>query len=624
MNQEAIDKLFQKFHRVASQNESRHDAFATLRPCWVEKRQAQRLELSEISDSLQSSIALVAEMGVENGSTLTPLITVVRELSLNVTFFGNYLEASINGDEPGAVAAMFQELSKQSDAVFRKTSQLLLKFFTIQQSWRNALYLLEHMADAPSGLKACQDSLWLLITVNSQEIHNSNARTNAAARLDQDEAEKPSALDVFARILQLLEPVNLKEIFKNNDYGQQLPLHLLAKHGLLEWCRLVLGKIQETGDTSDTRDAILSMDRLKLTPLHYAVIHQHSHLVNFFSEILRANEDIYQTPERQDIFGSYLSLAVAFGNSDIVAQASCMTTLDSKSIYGTSALHVAARDGRAEIIAQLLRAGASVDVGEHPRGWTPLFEAAVNGSLEAVQCLIDHGANTAIVDCIGWTAKELATYRGHLAIAELFNTVDVSGSPQSITRAPRPTAGIVKHGASEPRNIIVSVNLGPMQVGRNSLPVQLDHFSTDPTGATESLFHMSISAAGQTHRIRLPILEDRSNVPLLFTFPQDVELQLAFKIFRDDAGKSKDGVLVYGGTALLESNKLLFGSSRQSLVREHTVSVLDSATLDIAGSILFTYVIAKPFAHLQSPKYSITELRNGDSPVTVIGHRGKF
>ncbi|KAJ3566593.1 hypothetical protein NPX13_g7077 [Xylaria arbuscula] len=622
VNQEAIDRLFGKLRHTVPEDGSSIEELAARRARWEEKRQAQQLELSKIRARLRSSIALMGTMRVHHEYTRTALISVVGELSLNVTNFRLGLVNAINGDKPGAVEMMFWRLTKQSDAVFRETSELLLNFFIVQQSWRNVLYLLEHIANTPDKLKISQDSIRLLVTVHAQETHKSKSGTSVTSGSDRGVGEEPSALDVLVRMLEVSELANLKELFINNAEGQQSPLHLLAKHGLLEWCRLILRKIEETGEKSDVRDAILLRDNLQLTPLHYALIYQHSHVTNLFSEILRANEDEFQRPERREILGSYLNMAVALGNGDLVAQVSHLTNLDGKSMYGISALHLAARDGRVDIISHLLRAGASIDVDEHPRGWTPLFEAAVNDRSEAVQYLRDHGAKTDVIDCIGWTVKELTTYRGHLAIAELLNTTGPGDNPSNITHGSRRTTYSVKRGLTDPGKIVVSVNLGPMQVGRNEPPVRLSYFSEERERATESLYNLRVSGASQTHSIRLPILDDRSNAPLLFTFPQDAVLQLAFKIFRDDAEKGEDGVLVCGGTALLESNKLLFGSSRQSLVREHTVSVLDSATLDIVGSILFTYVIAKPFAHLQSPKYSIAELCNGDNSVTVIGHRG--
>ncbi|RWA09283.1 hypothetical protein EKO27_g5814 [Xylaria grammica] len=329
---------------------------------------------------------------------------------------------------------------------------------------------------------------------------------------------RSSALDVFAHILQLLEPANAKELFTSCPDDVPL-LHFLAKNGLLEWCRLVLERIRGIGEEFNITTVILSADSLKLTPLHYALIYHHSRVVEFFSETLVKTRGDYATSDCQALLGSYLSLAVKFGKSDVVARISHITNPDVKSIYGITALHP----------------GRGVDVAEHPRGWTPLFEAAVNGWAGAVQYLIKHGANTAVTDYGGWTAEELATYRGHLAIAELVKGAGSIEHTQSIADTSRPAKkAMIYRAGAEPGDTIVNLNLGPMQIERNSPPVQLKHFSQDHIGAKESLFNLNISAAGQTHRVRLPILDDRTNVPLIFVFPQGADLQVSFKIFRDD------------------------------------------------------------------------------------------
>ncbi|KAI0514815.1 Glycerophosphoryl diester phosphodiesterase family-domain-containing protein [Xylaria bambusicola] len=621
VNQEAIDRLFQKFHRVASQSGSSHDAFASLRTRWTRIKQTQQLNLSEIENRLQSNIAREKKRRDTDEWTDSSLPTAVRGLSVDGPLFRDALYKALNGTEPDASTDLLALLTSLSEADFLQLSRSLFVFFVIRRSWRNAITLVEHITSRKS-LTFAENHMQLLITVHFQEMNDSEAGTSAITTSNRDDVRGAFALDVFARILQSLEPASTEE-FTKGKVDERVPLlHSLAKHGLLEWCRLALQKIQEAKGKLDVKATILSMDRLKLTPLHYALIHHNFRVVDLLVDKLVNNIDECRAPDCQAILGSCLSLAVVLGKKDVVAQISPLTNLDIRSTYGISALHLASRDGNVGIIAHLLQAGASIDVSEHPRGWTPLFEAAVNGCMEAVQYLIEHDANATLVDCVGWTAKELATYRGHLAIAELLDSVNSIKHSRNIIHAPRPTINLLSHGAINSGDIIVSVNLGPMQVGRNSPAVQLSYFSKDPTGATESLFNLRVSAAGQTHHIRLPILDDRSNVPLVFGFPQNADLHVAFKIFRDDPEKGEEGMLVCGGTAVLESNRLLFGPTRQSLVREHTVPVLDSMTLDITGSILFTYVIAKPFPHLQSPKYSVTELNASESSVTIIGHRG--
>ncbi|KAI1428286.1 Glycerophosphoryl diester phosphodiesterase family-domain-containing protein [Xylaria sp. FL1777] len=620
INREAIDRLFRKLHHVLPQSESSHVTMGPLRSRWSEQQQTQRLELSKTRKRLESSISRINETTNASNSTESPLLRSVLGMSLDIPLFQDALSRALNDNGPDASKDLFTQLAASPEAFLPEIGHRLFAFFVIQRSWQNALTLLEQIASRGS-LNFGHDDIRLLITVYIQEIHGTEAGSMGMAGYHRDVSGGPSALDVFGRILELLGPASVKELFtKRTD--EPLLLHLLAKDGLLEWCRLALDKIQETGETLDITATILSADGLKLTPLHYALIYHHPDVMDFFSTMLGEDRDEYKTSDCQDLLASYLSLAVEFGENDIVAQISRMINLDHKSTYGSSALHVAAREGRIDIIALLLQAGANVNGTEHPRGRTPLIEATVNGWAGAVQYLIEHGADAAITDCMGWTAKDLATYRGNLAIAELIRSTTPSELDRGIEHAFRPTKSNVRYGGTEPGDIFISVNLGPMHVRRNSPAIQLKTLSTDSMEESESLYRLKISGAGQAHRIKLPILDDRSNAPLIFVFPQDADMQLTFKIFREDPEQGEDGVLVCGGTALLECNKLLFGATRQSLVREHTVSILDSTTLNIAGSILFTYVIAKQFPYLQSPKYSLTKVKSSESSVMLVGHRG--
>ena len=84
---------------------------------------------------------------------------------------------------------------------------------------------------------------------------------------------------------------------------------------------------------------------------------------------------------------------------------------------GCTALHLAAGDGRLQVIKVLLRAGAEVDV----RSWgggTPLYVAVQMGQLAAARRLIEAGADPALTDNQGNTLLHLACYNGRTDIAK--------------------------------------------------------------------------------------------------------------------------------------------------------------------------------------------------------------
>lgn len=70
---------------------------------------------------------------------------------------------------------------------------------------------------------------------------------------------------------------------------------------------------------------------------------------------------------------------------------------------GKTALHFAARDGHAAIVAQLLEAGADINEVD-PNGITPLIYATSNNRMEVAQLLIERGADIAHLDWYGRSA----------------------------------------------------------------------------------------------------------------------------------------------------------------------------------------------------------------------------
>jgi uncharacterized protein len=91
-----------------------------------------------------------------------------------------------------------------------------------------------------------------------------------------------------------------------------------------------------------------------------------------------------------------LSLAVESGNAAIVdrllrAGARATAALAA----GETVLHTAARVGNPEVIKLLLAAGAKVDAAEDTRSQTPLMWAAASGNAAAARMLVEAGANVA-------------------------------------------------------------------------------------------------------------------------------------------------------------------------------------------------------------------------------------
>ena len=92
--------------------------------------------------------------------------------------------------------------------------------------------------------------------------------------------------------------------------------------------------------------------------------------------------------------------------------------LEARDKRGRTPLIVAAEQGDAERVRELLARGARVEA-EDDCQWTALMRAASNGHLDLVQRFIDEGASIDHQGKIGFTALMAAAMNGHHETAEL-------------------------------------------------------------------------------------------------------------------------------------------------------------------------------------------------------------
>ncbi|KAI0143595.1 Glycerophosphoryl diester phosphodiesterase family-domain-containing protein [Xylariaceae sp. FL1272] len=453
------------------------------------------------------------------------------------------------------------------------------------------------------------DCYFLPVAVTRQNYH-------------RDKLDERTIVETLSYLLESQKLMSYNELSTPDADGQTL-LHYLSKYNLQESVRKLFNIVFKSTETSSDPDAIIvSKDSFNLTPLHYALMNSNEGIVTLLINRLAAREDISRVSDCQEALMGCLHLALSLDNAEFVTQL-LRVTYDVHYRFGNekTALHIAAQMGWSKNVASLLRAGANVDVIDGARGWTPLFYAAVHGNTECAALLINAGINTDLTDRAGWTSREHATYRGHFALAEMLpcpkpqenhmeNNMSYSSRVARIVRSDEPSAGTT-----------VVVHLGSMQVGRDTTPIKFKHLPSEPLehGLIDDNDASLLTVAGgsQSYRIRLPIL-DEPTAPLIFHFQGDSELDLVFKIYQSDISTTEN--LVSGGTAILESSRLLFGSNRQSLIREHTVPILDTRNLELTGSILFTYVIVRPIPPLDLPGYDLQS--NQSDKMVLIGHRG--
>lgn len=102
-------------------------------------------------------------------------------------------------------------------------------------------------------------------------------------------------------------------------------------------------------------------------------------------------------------------------------------TVESIDYYGSTALKVAAINGRQVMVKALLESGAAIEAQDNG-GWTALHCAASNGHKDTVMALLESGADVNARNNYGWTALNSAAWNGHkdIAVALLENDADVN------------------------------------------------------------------------------------------------------------------------------------------------------------------------------------------------------
>ncbi|KAJ5490167.1 hypothetical protein N7453_010992 [Penicillium expansum] len=373
---------------------------------------------------------------------------------------------------------------------------------------------------------------------------------------------------------------------------------------------------------------VLMPDCQGLTPFHYAVINNHVGVVEVFlgtliSEIKSGQET--QSKGLLEILNDMLVLAIRYKHDDIVLfLAKNSFDFHECSLYGGTALYVAAQIGRCDYVKVLLEhsMGVSIDTPEKLHGWTPLFIACVEGHHIIVQLLLQAGASQDLYDHCGWTAKEHAALRGHLQVAEMlkpWDTDHLTGGPANIPLKSKSAPG---SPLSMSKNHVI-VNLGVLRNGKHVKAVNFARSLPDEPASAKDFtsMDMTISVESTLKRVRLPILSDMTNEPFVFPVATPGEARLAFKFYPPDS-LCQPCQLIGSAAYLLESDKDCFGVNRESLIRERTIPILEIGTMDIIGTVTFTFVIAKPLMGSIPPPLTKQKLSAGG--LQLVGHRGIY
>ena len=478
---------------------------------------------------------------------------------------------------------------------------------------------------------------------------------------------------LLEHILDKLRPDQRAALCARDVYGR-MPLHYAAQYGLVVICQVILERMQVWGqfNVSDGIDAPYWQDLDGYAPLHLSVLGGQPSTVK---ALLETGEQ-GATSDRNSALSHNISksgevLALATKANFVVIVRLLVEAgvdLNYQDDQGETALHVAARFGHTECAKALLDGSdsqhANTELGENAFGWTPLFIACVDGHLGIVELLIAAEADLEKTDASGWTAKEHAALRGHIAIARRLagtttapegsdsesSTVDSSTPPSSVVNSSSPpssnssiadrisnlaTSGNAAVRTTEPvktfghryltKETMILVSLGTMDTRKAIEAVNLDRIPF--TNAHSTLLDTALSvvvsatnAKGEPSTTDLPVQDNISTEPVVFTTSDATKVKLLFDIVPTYAGSNEQ--VVGRAVALLSSIKPSIGSKRISLQGDVTVPIIAANTLEVIGSVNFNFLIITPFTH---PDMTITENQTywkSMASTMVIGHRG--
>ena len=480
----------------------------------------------------------------------------------------------------------------------------------------------------------------------------------SGTELDRDD----KSVVTLQYMLEKLRP-DQRSTLQARDIHGRMPLHYAAQYGLVVICQIIISCMQHWGqfEVSEGIDAPFWQDTEGWAPLHLSVIGGHP----LTTRTLLEAEDWRGVRDRKAAVGRHMPksgevLSLATKSNFVVIVRLLVEAgvdLNHQDNQGETAMHVAARFGHFECAEALLKGSggqkANIEIEEKTFGWTPLFVACVDGHLGIVELLVDVGADASKVDSSGWTAMEHATLRGHISIARKLAQVTVApylsdsdSSTVASSSAAKPSSladrrsNAASHGNGGPRNTepvktfghryltkesMILVSLGTMDTRKTVEAVNLDRIPLADAHSTQldtalSVVVSACGASGEPSIVDLPVQDNISTEPIVFTAIDATKVKLLFDIVPTYAGSNDQ--IVGRGVALLSSVKPSIGSKRITLQGDITVPIMAAHTLDVLGTVNFNFLIITPFKH---PNMSITEKQTywkSMASTMVIGHRG--
>lgn len=232
-------------------------------------------------------------------------------------------------------------------------------------------------------------------------------------------------------IVKLLVSAGADVTIPNKDSKGETPLYIAAYYGFTEVCRVILVEIKSksnsslskgvTDNKSTSRSAIDARTLNSGWTALFAACHQ-GHcdvarlLLSHDASISVVNNNGSSPLLAVSSIGNLeiLNLLVAHCQSHCIDRSEFLSVINQANKKGETPLYGAAVGKHTAIAQTLINAGANVNLTESVFGFSALSVAASNGQTEMVRALLAGGANINHQDKEGWTPVNTAAVKGIL------------------------------------------------------------------------------------------------------------------------------------------------------------------------------------------------------------------
>ncbi|CAO3690052.1 unnamed protein product [Rhizopus microsporus] len=370
-------------------------------------------------------------------------------------------------------------------------------------------------------------------------------------------------------------------------YGRTA-LHYATMNGFAECVKYLISKNTD----------IERRDHDGFTPLIYAIMNGHTICVEI---LIQANANIEPRHPGDHI---PLSLACHFGHTDIALMLYNQGAKNLPNAESLYPLHLAARQGHAELCRVLSQNSQDIDTPDKYNSWTPLFWAANDGHVECVRILIHAGCKVNAKDENGKTALYYAAWEGHMDCVQLLIDAGCETETAQDALSNANTASPEAGEADGELDVIPSLSLPPpiipfriyghsyldkkyqVQISFRQPPIRL--YDNSQVSSLRIIISSKPDTGMIPHSVILPLVNDR-----------DVSNFQVDKL--DDFLLEFDVLATFGSKVLGRGVALPHSFSRADfkISEGHCTIPLLDGHLKVIGELSYEYSVINPFRGVQ-------------------------